>query len=221
MDWRDLVDVRVRGWGLNIRLGALLLVFVLGAALITLLKSTRRGSWRMTRANFSFAGCGQLEICPEDDVARIAHQAWVELATRKAAIPFDLEHDVVADVYNSWYELFRALRELTKSVPPSSMRSRKDVPVVADVLIKALNQGLRPHLTQWQARFRSWYDAELRSDRAIGKTPQEIQRGFPQYDALIADLVRVNAGLIEFAEELRRIAHERRRSWPWKKRTRL
>ena len=35
-----------------------------------------------------------------------------------------------------------------------------DAPVLADVLVKALNDGLRPHLTQWQARFRRWWEEE-------------------------------------------------------------
>lgn len=213
MGWRNLVEVRVNGWGLDVHLGLLLGVLIAAFGLFAWLRVARRGGWRVTRANFTFAGCGLLEICPEDDVARIAHQAWVELTTRKAAIPFDLEHDVITEVYDSWYELFRALRELTKSVRPGSMYSRGGVPALADVLIRALNEGLRPHLTQWQARFRSWYESEVNSDRAEGRTPQQMQRNYPEYDALVADLLRVNAGLIEFATELRRIAHDRKRSW--------
>ena len=154
-----------------------------------------------------------MELCPDNEVARIAHQAWVELKTRKAAIPVDPENDVLVEIYNSWFELFKALRELTRSIPPDSVRSAGDAPVLADVLIKALNEGLRPHLTRWQARFRKWYETECEKPEAQPMAPQEIQRRYPDYEALIADLLSVNGEMIEFAEELRKLAHDRRRTF--------
>src|SRR5262245_48220780 len=184
-------------------------------ALIGLGMSVRRavGNWRITKANFRFAGWGQIEIRPDDEVAKIAHNAWVELSSRKTAIPFDPEYDVIVEVYNSWYESFQALRDLAKSIPPHAIRAKGDAAVLAEVLLNALNKGLRPHLTTWQARFRRWYEANLHNAQFASMTPQELQRQFPHYDALLTDLERVNAGMIEFTEELRRIAHERRRRW--------
>src|SRR6266540_6667680 len=122
MDWRDVVDVNIRGWGVDVHVGILLAAVLAAVVAIAWLGGRSRG-WRMTRANFSFAGCGNVDICPDNDVARIAHQAWVEMRTRKAAILFDPGHDVIAEVYNSWYELFRALRELAKNVPAECVRS--------------------------------------------------------------------------------------------------
>jgi hypothetical protein len=212
VDWRNLLDIKLHGWGLDAHVGIVLICLLIALVLTSVLLRQRGGStWRMTKANFSFAGCGQVEICPTNDVARIAHDAWVELRSRKAAIPFDSEYDVIVEIYNSWYELFRALRELAKSIPPESVRARGDAPMLADVLLSALNDGLRPHLTRWQARFRRWYDKALADSRNANKSPQEIQRQFPEYEALIADLHRVNAGMIEFTNELGRIAHERTR----------
>lgn len=93
----------------------------------------RSGLWQVTQADFTFAGCATVTLCPTDDIAGLAHEAWVEITTRKAALPFDDEHDVVVEVYSSWYELFRALREVAKNcrlarvsgrtaTPPSSSR---------------------------------------------------------------------------------------------------
>jgi hypothetical protein len=45
-------------------------------------------------------------------------------------------------------------------------------------------------------------------------SPQEIQRQFVLYDELVADLKEVNLGLSDFAESLRRIAHDRQKK-PW------
>jgi hypothetical protein len=106
------------------------------------------GTWRVTKANFKFAGLGHVEICPDNDVAKIAHNEWVELSSRKAAIPFDPEHDVINEVYNSWYDLFRALRELAKAVPADAVRANGDAAKLAEVLLNALNKGLR-HISRY------------------------------------------------------------------------
>lgn len=215
MGWRDLLHIQIKGWGIDMHIGGVLIGILI--ALIIALELLRRGAgtWRLTKANFNFAGWGQVEICPDNEVAKIAHNAWVELSSRKAAVPFDPEYDVITEVYNSWYELFRALRDLAKTIPPDSVRASGDAPVLAEVLLNALNDGLRPHLTKWQARFRRWYDANLTNPAFASMTPQEVQRQFPEYRDLLVDLQRVNAGMIQFAEELRRIAHDRRRRRLW------
>ena len=38
----------------------------------------------------------------------------MELSTRKIAIPFDIENDVIDEVYDSWYNFFSTARELLK-----------------------------------------------------------------------------------------------------------
>jgi hypothetical protein len=177
----------------------------------------RSGRWQVTSANFAFAGCATVTICPTDDVALLAHQAWVEITTRKAAIPFDEVHDVIAEIYDSWYELFGALRELSKNVPTRhGLREGGDASQLVEILTGALNEGLRPHLTQWQTRFRRWYEDELKKPETAGLAPQDIQQRYPQYDALVADLRGVNAGLAEFAESLRKLAHDRRKTGWWR-----
>ncbi|WP_143194037.1 hypothetical protein [Micromonospora sp. CB01531] len=211
MTWRDLLHIQIKGWGIDVHVGGGLIGALIGLAIGAELLRKGTRPWKLTKANFTFAGLGQIEICPDNEVAKIAHNAWVELCSRKAAIPFDPEHDVIVEVYNSWYELFRALRDLAKAIPPESVRASGDAPVLAEVLMKALNDGLRPHLTKWQARFRRWYDTSLTEPRFASMTPQETQRQFPDYEELLADLHKVNSGIIQFTEELRRIAHDRQR----------
>lgn len=216
MMWRNILHVELVGLGLDVHVGALAGALILVLIVASLLAMRGGRFWRVTRANFTFAGCGQVDICPDNDVARIAHQAWVELKTRKAAIPFDVEHDVIVDVYSSWYELFRGLRDLAKTIPAECVRVNRDAPILLQALMGVLNEGLRPHLTAWQARFRRWFALALEGDTS-GRSPQEIQRDYPEYDALIADLLRVNYELVQFAEELRKLAHERRREpWLWR-----
>jgi hypothetical protein len=213
MGWRDLLRIQVEGWGVDVHMGVALIGALIALIVLAGLLRQAFGRWRVTKANFKFAGWGQVEICPDNDVAKVAHNAWVEISSRKGAIPFDPDYDVIVEVYNSWYELFRALRDLAKSIPPDAVRANGDAAVLAEVLLNALNRGLRPHLTRWQARFRRWYEANQNNERFASMTPQEVQRQFPDYRALLADLERINAGMIEFTEELRRIAHDRRRPW--------
>lgn len=215
MTWRNLLDLRIAGWGIDLHVGAVFALLVVLIVVLGLVAHRRSGRWQVTSANFAFAGCATVTICPTDDVALLAHQAWVEITTRKAALPFDEEHDVIAEIYNSWYELFRALRELSKNIPTRhGLREGSEASQLVEILTGALNEGLRPHLTHWQARFRRWYEAELQKPETAGLAPQEVQRRYPQYDTLVADLRGVNAGLAEFAESLRKLAHDRRKT-PW------
>ena len=127
--------------------------------------------------SINFAG-HRVELHPNSDVIQIAHCAWVELSTRKAGLPFDPDNDVIADIYSSWYELFREMRKLASSCPVGRVVDNRDTQR-SSISLLTLNDGLRPHLTKWQARFRRWYDAALLDDANKGFTPQEIQRAYP------------------------------------------
>jgi hypothetical protein len=213
LDWRTLLQVEISGHALSVQVGWVLIGAVsIVAAAVGLALRRRRRRWRLTKVNFRFAGLGQIEICPSDDVAQLAHTAWVELRSRKAAMPFDEDNDVIVEVYNSYYDLFKALRELAKTVPVDAMEGGRSEPLLAEIILRALNDGLRPHLTIWQAKFRRWYEAELADDESKNLSPQQIQRRFPEYNLLIADLRQVSAGMSRFTEALRQIAHDRKRA---------
>ena len=116
----------------------------------------------------------------------IAYKIWVELSTRKIGLRFDKENDVIKEVYDSWYKFFETARELLKDIPGN-----------------VLNIGLRPHLTKWQAKYRRWYEEELKRDSG---TPQDIQKKYPEYDALVEDLIETNEKMIEYKKLMKRIA---------------
>jgi hypothetical protein len=72
-DWRDIFDLKIAGWGLDVHLG-----IVLGAVVIILIglgaiARHRPGGWQVTSADFTFAGCATVTMCPTDDVAGMAH----------------------------------------------------------------------------------------------------------------------------------------------------
>ncbi len=41
----------------------------------------------------------------------VAHTIYIELITRKAALPYDEEHDIIVEIYDSWCQLFKTTRE--------------------------------------------------------------------------------------------------------------
>ncbi len=163
----------------------------------------RRKHFGLVEMEINLGGVGKVKIRPVVEDIQIAHRIWTELATRKAALPIDPEHDVIVEVYNSWYTLFGKVRELIGAIPADLVRSEPSTQEIVRIATDTLNKGLRPHLTQWQARFRNWYanqEAALKE-----KAPQEVQRGFEQYDALVADMKRVNVQMIQYAAELQKL----------------
>ena len=150
-------------------------------------------------------GIGKVKIRPSYEDVQVAHKAWVELATRKAGLPFDEENDVIVEIYDSWYELFREMRNLAKQIPAEKVRARRDTRELIRILVGALDKGLRPHLTRWQAKFRRWYKTEL--GKYPDKSPQEIQKEYPEYQELVNDLRNVNEQLVQYTALIKRIAY--------------
>ncbi len=139
---------------------------------------------------------------------QIAYQLWVELNTRKIGLPIDLENDVIVELYNSWYEFFRITRELIKDIPASKIKKDTSTIKLVNIAMDVLNFALRPHLTQWQARFRKWYSIEAEKSENNNISPQDLQKKFPNYSMLISDIQAVNAKLIKYRDVLKKIAIE-------------
>jgi hypothetical protein len=73
--------------------------------------------------------------------------------------------------------------------------------------MKVLNDGLRPHLTTWQAKYRRWYDREAQVDANEQLPPQMIQKKYEEYGALVSDMKRVNSMLVKYASALEDMIH--------------
>lgn len=152
-------------------------------------------------------GSHKIKIKPNYEDLQIAYQLWVELSTRKIGLLIDPNEDVLEEVYNSWYEFFKKSREVIKGIPVSKLRSNKGSEQIAQVAIDVLNKELRPHLTKWQAKFRRWYEAAKLDPANKDRSPQDIQKDFPEFDALIQDLVQVNKKLANYMNFLKKVSH--------------
>ena len=129
---------------------------------------------------------------------QVGYKLLIELSTRQIGLPIDVKHDVIEEVYDSWYEFFKITRELIKGIPALKIRRCESTRNLVRLSTEVLNLGVRPHLTKWQARFRRWYELELKSDKCAGMSPQEVQQRFPEYQDLFADMQKVNKSLIKY-----------------------
>ena len=136
----------------------------------------------------------------------IAHRMYVELITRKAAILID-ENDVIVEVYNSWYTLFQTTREELKKLSGEMLLDNQVSKDLIKLLTDILNMGLRPHLTEHQAKFRKWYNLVIASEDNENKTPQKIQSEYEDYENLFKSMKSVNELLIEYSKRLDEIVN--------------
>ena len=97
-------------------------------------------------------GTSKFRFKPNIADRQVAYAIWVELSTRKIGLPIDLNHDVVVEIYDSWYNFFSVTRELIKSVPVTRVK-KSSTQAIISLSVEVLNEGLRPHLTQWQRDF--------------------------------------------------------------------
>ncbi len=212
MKWGEMFKVEISEWGVLIGIGPVLVVVVAVIIIAVVVVQIRRRGWKfwqkyeVVEGEIPIAGLGKVTIRPNHETMRIAYQAWIELATRKAALPLDEEHDVLVEVYDSWYEVFGILRDLVKEIPAYRLRHSEDAQNLVKVMVEVLNKGLRPHLTEWQAKFRKWYTGEKDKEENAKLSPQEIQKRYAQYEELVKDVKRVNQIIVNYADWLRRIA---------------
>lgn len=136
----------------------------------------------------------------------IAHRIYVELITRKAAIPID-ENDIIVEIYDSWYTFFQTTREELKKISGEMLLNNRESKDLIKLLSDILNIGLRPHLTEHQAKFRKWYNNVLTIDENKAKTPQKIQSEYDDYENLFKSMKLVNKLLIEYSKRLDEIVN--------------
>jgi hypothetical protein len=118
-----------------------------------------RGSLRNLFVAESEIGVGQVKfkLKPDYQDRQLAFAIWAELATREASLPFDPGHDILPELYASWYEFFGRTRDLIKTIPVERL-DRQSTRDIVEATVSLLNDGMRPHLTKWGTHFRTWYE---------------------------------------------------------------
>lgn len=139
----------------------------------------------------------------------IAHRIYIELATRKATLPLNINKDVINEVYDSWYVMFREIRAEIKNLPGDYLVNNESTKKLVDLTVAILNDGLREHLTTYQAEFRRWYENELKNETDARISPQEIQMRFPKYKELTDSMIEVNKTLEAYSEQLKKLINNK------------
>lgn len=200
----NIINVGLEGWNIIcVKLNWVAIIILIIAILIILFMITNIAPPHSIMIDEVNLGIGDtsVKIVYNKKDQEIAYKLWVELSTRKIGLPFDQENDVISEVYNSWYDFFKIARELLKEIPVSRLPYSNNLIKLTE---RVLNTGLRPHLTMWQAKFRKWYGDNINNNK--GKTPQQIQMMYPDYEELKKDLIETNVRMIEYKKLMEKIA---------------
>lgn len=202
----NIINIRFESWyKLILDVNCLLLILFFAIIILcrsSILKKYFKHSLEIDEAELGI-GNSKIKIKPNYTDYQISYKIWVELSTRKIGLPIDFENDVIDEIYDSWYEFFRITRELIKDIPVQNYQKYQSTQDIVRIAVEVLNEGLRPHLTKWQAKYRKWLVQQNGSSN--DKTPQEIQRVYPQYDELVKDIENVNKSLMQYRMVMKEI----------------
>ncbi|MEN6463540.1 MAG: hypothetical protein ABFC94_19520, partial [Syntrophomonas sp.] len=118
----DVIKIIINSnYDLQIVINKWLILLTVFIFILWVVKRNNKSSWtlRSLEINQIELGIGNQKVVikPNIEVKQIAYKLWVELSTRKIGLPIDFEHDVIDEIYDSWYEFFKLTRELIKSIP--------------------------------------------------------------------------------------------------------
>ncbi|MEH2178610.1 hypothetical protein [Nostoc sp.] len=143
-------------------------------------------------------GIGSMSWKVNTTQQKAAWSLYVELVTRIAVQPLEVDQGLVREAMNSLYSLFGTTREVLKAAGPDVGAARDSVGGIA---IAVLNNGLRPFLAKWHPLLQAW---EAR--RPVGVSPREHEQGWSEEPKLRSELEALRGGLEEYAKALAKIA---------------
>jgi hypothetical protein len=183
-----------------------ILIGIIIAIIISLVIIKRKFSklfkWQNLEVEISGTPKVVFKVERNHDNLYIANRIHIELTTRKAAILIDENNDSIEEIYNSWYDLFKIIREEIKSVPGKYLKDHDPTKALIGLTRRILNDGLRPHLTEHQAKFRKWLEVAKSEEVNKRLSPQDLQKSYPDFDNLVASMKEVNLILADYANEL-------------------
>lgn len=143
-------------------------------------------------------GIGSAEWEADPAERKAAWSLYVELVTRIAVQPLEIDTGLVREALNSLYSLFGVTREILKQAGPNVGASRKSVGGIA---IAVLNNGLRPFLAKWYPLLQSW-----EAQRPPHLSLKEHERNWSEEGILRAELEVLRRDLEQYANVLAQIA---------------
>ncbi len=143
-------------------------------------------------------GIGSAEWQADSTERRAAWSLYVELVTRIAVQPLEIDEGLLREALSSLSSLFETTREILKEAGPDVGASRQSVGGIA---IAVLNLGLRPFLSKWHPRLQAW-----EAKRPSECSPKEHERQWSEELELRNALASLRQDLEQYALALAEIA---------------
>jgi len=142
-----------------------------------------KGSFSLDLAFF------KLEAELSDEDRQCAWEFYTELATRIAVVGKrgdktgeNFEGELYAESFESLFNFFREARAIMRRFPVGRIKDfRQDH--LGVFINRVLANVVRPFLEKWRGRYFAWYTDQLRS----GRSPYEVQKGFPDLKEMLQD----------------------------------
>ena len=143
-------------------------------------------------------GIGSAEWQSDPTERRAAWSLYVELVTRIAVQPLEVDQGLVREALNSLYSLFGTTREILKEAGPNVGAACESVGGIAIIV---LNKGLRPFLSKWHPLLQAW-----EAKRPTELSPKEHELNWPEEPQLRQELAILGSDLEQYANALAEIA---------------
>lgn len=192
-------------FSITLDIGTLIIAVLSVIAIIVYFFSKKR----LKKLNFDIDECelgltgGTIRLRCNKIHQQIAYRIWVDINTRVIATKIDLDVDNIRVVNNSYYKCFTDTRELLKEIPVNKINNDGEL---VNLIVRFLNEVMRPYLTKWGVTYNNWYDNKIETDEMKGKNPVEIQKSYPYYEELSNDLLSINEKVMKYSDKLHEIA---------------
>lgn len=143
-------------------------------------------------------GIGSAKWQADPTEREAAWSLYVELVTRIAVQPLEVDQGLVREALTSLYSMFGSTREILKKAGPKVGASKKSVGGIA---IAVLNNGLRPFLAKWHPLLQAW-----EAKRPASLSPKEHEQNWSEEPKLRAELAQLRSDLEKYADALAEIA---------------
>jgi hypothetical protein len=154
---------------------------------------------KLTKVSVSLPfNIGSAEWQSDPTERRAAWSLYIELVTRIAVQPMDLDQGLFREALTSLHSLFGTTREILREAGPEVGASRESVGGIAIIV---LNNGLRPFLAKWHPCLLSW---ELQRETTVSHQKHEKQ--WPEEAKMRGELEKLRKDLEKYANALAIIA---------------
>ncbi len=140
----------------------------------------------------------ETKISPDPRAREAAWALFVELSTRVATQPIDLDEGLVREALDSLHELVAKARDVLRASGPRAGASDGSVGAVA---LAVLNGAVRPFLSRWHPLLAAWEE-----HRPVGKSARDHERAWELEAKCRGELEKLRRGLVTYAKTLGTLA---------------